>query len=274
MAVEAHHLHLFSRVSTKTVETQQAMLDNAFTGLAGHLISRFDHPRGETAPSNSGVSAATGTLIFRKRPRDPTFLPSDNLSGYPHQELLDLDRLLAQNRQKLHTEFVERWRRFAQLVVSAVEEGVSKRLKAKDEEIEREKRINWALEEKIRKISIESQIWRELAQTNEAAANVLRSNLEHLLAVQLRVKEQRIWDTDASGAVEDAESCCCGESEGQSSAKAAAPTRACRVCWERDADVLVLPCRHLSLCSRCGPLADLCPVCNGCKAGSVNVYLT
>ncbi|KAG0467846.1 hypothetical protein HPP92_017174 [Vanilla planifolia] len=61
----------------------------------------------------------------------------------------------------------------------------------------------------------------ELAQTNEATANLLlRTNLEQLLAAQMRVKEeqQRCDDTSAT---DDAESCCCGENDDREAAASA-----------------------------------------------------
>ncbi|KAJ1406810.1 hypothetical protein SESBI_24785 [Sesbania bispinosa] len=41
------------------------------------------------------------------------------------------------------------------------------RLKAK-KEIEKIGKLNWALEERVKSLCMENQIWRELAQTNEA----------------------------------------------------------------------------------------------------------
>ncbi|CAN1128222.1 Probable BOI-related E3 ubiquitin-protein ligase 3 [Linum perenne] len=51
-----------------------------------------------------------------------------------------------------------------------------KRLKAKEEEIKKIGKLNWAMEEKVKSLCMENQIWRDLAQTNEATTNALRSN--------------------------------------------------------------------------------------------------
>ncbi|RRT35016.1 hypothetical protein BHE74_00002920 [Ensete ventricosum] len=152
-------------------------------------------------------------------------------------------------------------------VVAAVEEGVSKRLKAKEEEIARVGKLNWALEERIKSLYAENQIWRNLAQNNEATANVLRTNLEQVLAAQVMVKE-------APATADDAESCCCGDNaedeEGIKVGLGREWRRACRSCREREPSVLLLPCRHLCLCMTCGPAVATCPICNCIKNGSVH----
>lgn len=152
-----------------------------------------------------------------------------------------------------------------------------KQLKAKDDEIETAKKLNWALEERVRSLCIENQIWRELAQTNEATVNLLRANLEQVLAAQICVVKE---DDEARRVViepaDDAQSCCCGENEGldDGAAEASTPARVCRSCGGSEATVLLLPCRHLCLCAFCGPTVDFCPLCGCATSGSVNVNLS
>jgi E3 ubiquitin-protein ligase BOI-like protein len=84
------------------------------------------------------------------------------------------------------------------ILVSAFQEIFTKKLKEKDEEIQRMGKLNWALQERVRSLYAENQIWRELAQNNEATANTLRSNLEQVLA----------HAGDGDGDDSDAESSC------------------------------------------------------------------
>ncbi|KAI0497621.1 hypothetical protein KFK09_020853 [Dendrobium nobile] len=255
MAVEAHHLLPLS---------PQLLFDR-------ELIKVAD----SQPPEMSDALFATTATVCKKRPRDPLTFGLDDLSSYVRHDMLDLDRLLTDHNERVRAELNERRRLFMQQLMAAVEQGIWKRLKAKDYEIERAKRINLALEERVRSLSMEIQIWRELAQTNEANANLLRTNLEQvILATQLRVKEeQQRRCVEERDAVDDAESCCCGESDG-AMASADRPMRACRSCGEREATVLLLPCRHLCLCVDCGRVINFCPICKCSKSGSVNINLS
>ncbi|KAF3528416.1 hypothetical protein DY000_02041605 [Brassica cretica] len=120
---------------------------------------------------------------------------------------------------------------------------------------------------------VENQILRDLAQNNEATANTLRSNLEHVLA-----QVDEFPATAATGGdvfhppVEEDTVSSCGSCDGADGGDVTAVTRGCKRCGERTASVLVLPCRHLCLCTVCGSaLLQACPVCNTVMHASVHV---
>ncbi|KAK8954777.1 hypothetical protein KSP39_PZI002949 [Platanthera zijinensis] len=285
MAVEAHHLRrLFSpevvmdREPIKVAENQPMVnFGNMETGVAMPLamsgLSSFPFYSPGTTPSESGltVSGRTG----RKRERETLSFLDEEISAHFQQQMLDLDLLLSRHREALRAELAERRHRFSRQLAAAIEDGVRKRLKAKEDEMERLRKLNWALEERIRTLCVENQIWRELAQTNEATANLLRSNLEQLLAAQIRIKEEHqqiMGDEAAAATADDAESCCCGGNDDRESVKL--PARACRSCGAREPTVFLLPCRHLCFCADCDPKSSRCPICNSCKSGSVHVNLS
>nr|GEW59030.1 probable BOI-related E3 ubiquitin-protein ligase 3 [Tanacetum cinerariifolium] len=95
-------------------------------------------------------------------------------------------------------------RRSAKRLIVAANEVIMKRLKTKEEEITRLNHLNRSLEEKLKSLLMENQIWRELAQTNEATTY----NLQQLLAqAQLQQQEQEqilVNDDD----IDDGESGC------------------------------------------------------------------
>lgn len=64
--------------------------------------------------------------------------------------------------EKVRMEIEESRKRHSRRVIEAVEVGMIKRLKAKEEEIEKIGKLNWALEERVKSLYIENQIWRDL----------------------------------------------------------------------------------------------------------------
>lgn len=177
--------------------------------------------------------------------------------------------------EKVRIEIEEKRRREARRIMDAIEESVMKKLRAKEEEIEKIGKLNWALEERVKSLSIENQIWRELAQTNEATANALRCNLEQVLA---QVKEGCGGLEEEE--IDDAQSCCGsswegGEEEEQKERGVVESSgRLCRNCGKEESCVLVLPCRHLCLCTVCGSSLHFCPLCKSPKTLSVHVNLS
>ncbi|CAL1360873.1 unnamed protein product [Linum trigynum] len=93
--------------------------------------------------------------------------------------------------EKVRAKFEDKRKRQARRIIQVIEEGMSKRLRAKEDE-------NWVLEEQVKSHCIENQIWQDLAQSNEATTNTLRSNVEQVLAVkedQQRHHHQSLNDT-------------------------------------------------------------------------------
>ncbi|GJW94025.1 probable BOI-related E3 ubiquitin-protein ligase 3 [Tanacetum coccineum] len=141
---------------------------------------------------------------------------------------------------------------------SSERRGNEKILKTKDEEITRLNQLNWSLEEKLKSLLVENQIWRELTQTNEAIAN----NLQQLLAqAQLQQQEQE------QTLVNDVESCCGSNYEEDVS------TKKCLKCGKKESCVLVLPCRHLCLCNVCESTITICPVCSSTKSAALLINM-
>ncbi|EPS62926.1 zinc ion binding protein, partial [Genlisea aurea] len=175
------------------------------------------------------------------------------------QQQLEIERFVALHTERLRLEMESRRRRSSRRIAAAVVENVSRRLKAKEEEIEKIGKLNWVLEERVKSLSLENQIWKDLAQTNEATANALRCNLQQLLS--------QVHETSGAAAGDDDAESCCGSTAGDFN-------RLCRNCCETESCVLLLPCRHLCLCDACASSTNACPVCQALKTGSIHVNLT
>ncbi|XP_073049269.1 probable BOI-related E3 ubiquitin-protein ligase 3 isoform X1 [Primulina eburnea] len=202
-----------------------------------------------------------------------TFLGED-LTFQIQQQQLEVDRFVSQHTENARMEIEERRKRYSysRHITAAVEDNIMKKMKAKDEEIQRIGKLNCVLEERVKVLSIENQIWRDLAQSNEATANALRSNLEQVIAQRRR--------DDEAASIDDAQSCCgetCEEIEQRTLRKRTSTGgryMICRSCGEEESCVLLLPCRHLCLCTVCGSSLHICPLCKSPKTASVHVNMS
>lgn len=235
--------------------------------------------------------ASTCTSIVNKEANGFSFLGED-ISLQIMQQQLELDRLISQHMEKMKMEIEDRKKQQLRRMMAAIEEAMAQRMREKEEEIEKIGRINVELEERVKTLCLENQLWRDLAQSNEATANALRTNLEQVL--------QQMRENAAGELTDDAVSCCgssgCGEEgeredggkrwqrrrltedeEGDGKKwvyRGEKNRRLCRKCGEGESSVLLLPCRHLCLCTACGPTVNACPICNSVKNASVHVNLS
>ncbi|RDX62256.1 putative BOI-related E3 ubiquitin-protein ligase 3, partial [Mucuna pruriens] len=330
MAVQARHLNLFpsqliaNREVMNSFEANVNMYNAAaqmgysslLPPLSGTITetvlpsSMYNSLGNAAVKSESGVTCNNNNNnnnnnvvppMSRKRLRDSydysdtfSFLGQD-VSLQIQQQQLDIERLIMQRMEKVRVEIDEKRRRQARRIIEAIEAGVMKKLKAKEEEIEKIGKLNWSLEERVKSLCMENQIWRELAQTNEATANALRTNLEQVLAQRggMVVDDDGGATVCAAVEVDDVQSCCgsttdedveeegwrtlvgcfevkdkdeCDETNGMG--------RLCRSCGKEESCVLILPCRHLCLCTVCGSTLHICPLCKSFKTASVHVNMS
>ncbi|KAL0363729.1 UNVERIFIED_CONTAM: E3 ubiquitin-protein ligase BOI [Sesamum calycinum] len=208
-------------------------------------------------------------------PQFPSF-PAEDVLPQIQQYQLEIDTIISQHSKKIRLELEERQKQQARLLAAAIGGGVMKKLKEKDEQIQRMGKLNLVLQERVKSLYVENQLLRDLAQTNEATANSLRTNLEQVL---LHVgREERV-----SGIVEEDVESCCGSSEqgkGEQEKEEGGSwhnDRRCKRCGERESCVLLLPCRHLCLCNVCGSGSQqlqACPVCDSPMNATLHVNMS
>ncbi|KAK1430887.1 hypothetical protein QVD17_13983 [Tagetes erecta] len=259
----------------------------------------------QTLPLKSINGFASGLSISRKRSRDSSsFNPSlisipnvslnyqhqngqfgeltllnDDISSQMYQQQLEIDRFVVHHTENVRTEIEEMRRQNARRLIAAVHEGITKRLKTKEEEIIKIGQMNWSLEEKVKSLIVENQILKELCETNEATANALRNKLQQVLA-QIQLPHHEFADNSAkakatSALVDDAESFCGSnyEEDHERDRERKVSDRWCRSCGKEESCVLLLPCRHLCVCTSCVSSLNICPICNSVKSAAVVVNM-
>ncbi|CAN8259555.1 unnamed protein product [Cochlearia groenlandica] len=217
----------------------------------------------------------------QKNSSDPLIFLGQGLSFNVQNHNYDIDQLISNHVEIMRMEIEEKRKTQGRKIMESIEQKLIKTLRAKDEEINHIAKLNLYLEEKVKSLCVENQIWRDVAQSNEANVNALRSNLQQVLSA---VERNRCEEPTV--AAEDAVSCCGSNDVGDSeerwklageahdSKKMRRIASVCRSCGEGEASVLLLPCRHMCLCSKCGSTVNTCPVCKSSKNASLHVNLS
>lgn len=172
---------------------------------------------------------------------------------------LEIDNFIAQHVVKIRSEMEEHRKANRRRITAAVEDVIVNKLRAKEEEVDRMVKLNQALHEKVKCLTTENQIWRDLAQSNEATVTTLRTNIEQVMRHRAR-------------RTENAQSCCSSNNGGEEEDNNVNNGGSwCRKCGKEESCVLLLPCRHLCVCTKCGLGLNICPVCKSTKNASLVV---
>lgn len=252
------------------------------------------------APVSTGLRLATSTIDNSRQnsPQPSTSGRQVNLSDFSKLMQTHMDKqreevhhLIDSQVERMKLALEDKGKKYTRTLLSVIDEGVSKRLKIKDEELDKARKRAMELEERLKQMSLETQLWRNLAKNNELMALNLRQSLEQVVG-QMRDQHlqhhlqhphhHHISREEGCGEseVDDAESCQHfggGGGEGSFLAdqnKELREQRKCKFCRVNDVCILLLPCRHLCLCRDCEGRLDLCPLCGATKNASVQVYMT
>ncbi|KAG1370263.1 kinesin-like protein KIN-7M, chloroplastic [Cocos nucifera] len=229
--------------------------------------------------STSGRPAAASPLAVSPLAQELAF--------HLYQQNIEIDALVRLQNERLRSGLEEVRKRYCRVLLSAVEQRVAKQLREKETELEDATRRNVELEEKVRQMSAENQMWFNVAKNNEAIVNSLRSSLEQVLLQNVASATpdpgnqglEGYGDSEGAAALfpaDDAQSCCFEEHRMEAVARENEEfrlRRGCKVCRVKDACVLLLPCRHLCLCTVCAPKLATCPICHTMKNASLQIFL-
>ncbi|KAM0912510.1 hypothetical protein ACQ4PT_012755 [Festuca glaucescens] len=196
---------------------------------------------------------------------------SQGLTALLYNQGVETDALIRLESERMRAGLEQARRRHARAVLAAVERAAAGRLQAVEADLDRARYRNAELQERLRQMTAEGQAWLGAARSHEAVAAGLRATLDQLL------QPAGAGAAAVEGDAEDAQSCCFetpapGDNNADDTVVAAAPS--CKACGQGDACVLLLPCRHLSICAACEPAVDTCPVCAATKNASLHVLLS
>ncbi|KAE8677391.1 hypothetical protein F3Y22_tig00111513pilonHSYRG00015 [Hibiscus syriacus] len=212
------------------------------------------------------VSSSTGFLS----------IASDDLGTQIKRQRDELDRFLQAHGEELRRTLAEERNRHFHALLVAAEESVVRRLREKEEKLEKASRRNAELEARAAQLSVEGQVWQAKARAQEATAASLQAQLQQAMVrggtsvTQDRRRGEEGLNSagGAEGQAEDAESAYVDPE------RMTASGPSCKACWTRAASVVLLPCRHLCLCTECDRVAQMCPVCLAVRNSSVEVFLS
>lgn len=158
--------------------------------------------------------------------------------------------------------------------MEAAEASVSRRLKEKDAEAEKAVWRRAELEARAAQLGMEMQMWQARATAQEAEAASLQAQLQSAMVVGGggRYFISQIEDAppgSAAGETEDAES---AYIDPERVVLASGP--GCKACGKRVASVVLLPCRHLCVCTECDGVVQTCPLCLSFRSSSIEVYMS
>ncbi|KAF9685479.1 hypothetical protein SADUNF_Sadunf03G0058800 [Salix dunnii] len=218
---------------------------------------------------NFGTGACQSSVLLS--------LSSEDFSIQVKRQRDEIDQFLQAQGEQLRRTLAEKRQRHFRALLGAAEESIARKLREKEMEVEKATRRNAELEARATQLSIEAQVWQAKVRTQEVTAASLQTQLQQAIMNGGLAQDSRRGD-DGIG--------CPGGVEGQTQAEDAEsayvdPDRvtvvpggpSCKLCRKRMASVVLLPCRHLCVCTECDRVVQACPLCLHVRNSSVEVYL-
>ncbi|KAI3707416.1 hypothetical protein L6452_25915 [Arctium lappa] len=226
---------------------------------------------------NAGVNTGL-RLAFSDHQRQSSIglypIMSKDLSAQINQQRDEIEHFLQIQGEELRRTLAEKRQRHYLALLEAAEASVSRRLKDKDAEAEKAVWRRADLEARAAQLGMEAQMWQARARAQEAEAASLQAQLQQAMVIGGRYCISQIEDAPppgsaAVGDTEDAES---AYIDPERVVVASGP--GCKACGERVASVVLLPCRHLCVCSECDGVVLACPLCLSLRSSSIQVYMS
>ncbi|XP_038726285.1 BOI-related E3 ubiquitin-protein ligase 1-like [Tripterygium wilfordii] len=199
---------------------------------------------------------------------------SEDLAMQIKRQRDEIDQFLQAQGEQLRRTLAEKQQRHYRELLGAAEESITRRLREKEGEVEKAARRNAELEARATQLSVEAQVWQAKARAQEATAASLQAQLQQAI-ISGGVTPDSKRGEDGTGCAVGVE----GKAEDAESAyidpeRVTVSGPSCKACRKRIASVVLLPCRHLCLCTECDKVAHACPLCLSVRNSSVEVFLS
>ncbi|CAH2047699.1 unnamed protein product [Thlaspi arvense] len=224
---------------------------------------------------NSSVTSANGSITT------PIFQSlGDNIRLDLDRQKDELDQFIKFRAEQLAKGVRDMKQRHVSSFVTSLEKDVRKKLQEKDQEIERMNKKNRELVDKIKQVTGEAQNW----HYNESVVNALKVNLQQVMSHGNNSNGAGVVVADHHHHHQVKEGF--GDSEIDDDAASynymnnipgmplPSTGMRCKSCNAKEVSVLLVPCRHLSLCKDCDVFTGVCPVCQSLKTSSVEVFFS
>ncbi|KAL4586937.1 hypothetical protein LXL04_011585 [Taraxacum kok-saghyz] len=224
---------------------------------------------------NSSITSASGSMTGAP-PLMSCF--GDSVTTELDRQNEELERYIMLQGENMLKAVKEIRQRHMASFLASISKGIDKKIREKDLEIETINRKNKELVERIKHVANEAQNWHYRAKYNESIANMLRANLEQALVAQGNEQQIKEGFGDNTDLENDAVSSIdpnnhLGKFNNNNNDNGG--VMICKACKVKEVCVVVMPCRHLSLCKDCdGRGVNVCPVCQSVKSVGVQVYMS
>ncbi|XP_076881413.1 E3 ubiquitin-protein ligase BOI-like [Bidens hawaiensis] len=216
------------------------------------------------------VDVSTGLrLAFNDQPQhafDPQssgFVPLhlEDVSNLINQQGVEIQHYIQAQGEEFRRTLAEKRQRHYHALIGAAKESASRIIREREAVAEKAARRNAELEARALQLNAEAQVWQAKARAQEAIAASLHAQLQQAMVTEVGACESR-GEEDAESSFIDPERVVVVSGPG------------CKVCGKRVASVVLLPCRHLCVCSECDDVVQACPLCLSLRSSSIEVYMS
>ncbi|XP_057962372.1 probable BOI-related E3 ubiquitin-protein ligase 3 [Malania oleifera] len=199
-----------------------------------------------------------------------------SLASHPEKHIQEIDGLISSQNETLRLTLQKQTRQQLGILLGEFESTTLPLLRQKEEEIAQAVIRTIELEDFLRRLETEKEVWQRLAEEKEAmvvSLNVTFTEMRENLCGFFHDEGEdagSFWDENRAETEEER----VGEEEGEGDGERVEKRSGrmlCQRCNSRRSCMLFLPCRHLCSCKACEAFLNSCPVCTSIKKAVMEV---